>query len=197
MSGYTPVFSTVFNGTLSGKWPTLPVWLTILPLADWRGHIDMTPEAISGRTGWPIDLLLEGINELCKPDPRSRSQIEEGRRLVLIDPARDWGWRVVNIEKYRDKASGRNQVEDGRNAEKVRRYKEGHRRTPEDTGGHRQTPTHTQTQTKTKESVSTTSPSVFNTSGSLTTGNPERFTTKGTGELIRSLTAKKALPRGG
>lgn len=141
MAGYTPVFDTVFNGTLCGRWPTLAVWLTLLPLADWRGHIDMTPEAIALRTGWPINLLLEGITALCEPDPRSRSKDDDGRRLTLLDE-RDWGWRVVNIQVYREKASGVDQIADGRNAEKVRRYK-AKKRTPEDTGGHRRTPQNT------------------------------------------------------
>lgn len=136
MSGYTPVFDTVFNGTLCGRWPVLPVWLTLLPLADWRGHIDMTYEAIAGRTGWPLNLLKEGIQELMKPDPHSRTKAEAGRRLVPLDEERGWGWQVVNISVYRAKASGRDQVEDGRNAEKVRRYKDRHRRTPEDTPKH-------------------------------------------------------------
>lgn len=143
MSNYTPVFKTVFDGTLCGKWPTLPVWLTLLPLADWRGHIDMTPEAIAVRTGWPIDLLLHGIKELCLPDPRSRSKNDDGRRLALISSERDWGWKVVNIQTYRNKASGTDQVVDGRNAEKVRRYKKRHRETLADTTGHQTTPRNT------------------------------------------------------
>lgn len=145
MSGYTPVFESVFGGTLCGRWPDLPVWLTLLPLADWRGHIDLTPQAIAARTGWPLDLLVQGIAALCQPDPDSRSKDEGGRRLVPIDADRSWGWRVVNIQKYRDKASGSAQVADGRNAEKVRRYKERHRQTPADTTGHLGTPTHTHT----------------------------------------------------
>src|SRR5581483_11793784 len=90
----------------------------------------------------PLADLLACIKRFCAPDPRSRSQAEEGRKLVPIDPARDWGWRVVNIQLYRDRASGRDQIKDGRNAEKVRRYKERHR-TPADTGGHRETPPNT------------------------------------------------------
>lgn len=148
MAGYTPVFDTVFNGTLCGKWPILPVWLTLLPLADWRGHIDMTPEAIAARTGWPMDLLIQGIEALCQPDPRSRSKGEDGRRLTLIEPDRSWGWRVVNIGIYREKASGQNQVADGRNALKVKRYKVRHRRTPEDTAAH-QGDTHSDSYTNT------------------------------------------------
>lgn len=104
MSGYTPVFDTVFQGTLCGKWPTLPVWLSILPLADKNGRIDMTPEAIAALTGWPIDMLQKGLAELCRPDPRSRSKAEGGARLKLIDDTRDWGWLVVNHSQYREKA---------------------------------------------------------------------------------------------
>lgn len=103
--GYTPVFDSVFHGTLCGRWPTLPVWLTILPMADRHGHIDMTFQAMSALTGWPIELLRQAVAELMEPDPESRSEAEEGRRLVLIDPEnRQWGWRVVNHGRYREKA---------------------------------------------------------------------------------------------
>lgn len=105
MSGYVPVFDSVFHGTLCGRWPTLPVWLTILPMADKHGHIDLTCQAMSALTGWPIDLLKQAIAELTQPDPESRSEAHEGRRLILIDPDnRQWGWIVVNHEKYREKA---------------------------------------------------------------------------------------------
>lgn len=105
MSGYTSVFDTVFQGTLCGRWPTLPVWLTILPMADKNGHINMTYQAISAVTGWPIDLLKQAIAELMAPDPESRTAVCEGRRLELIDPQnRQWGWRVINHALYREKA---------------------------------------------------------------------------------------------
>lgn len=136
--GYAPVFQSVFRGTLCGRWPDLPVWLTLLPLMDSRGEIDMTHEAIAALTGWPIELLRQAIAALEQPDPRSRSQAEEGRRLVRLEAGRDWGWRVVNHAMYRAKASdlnqSRRQIEDGRNAEKTRRYRERQRHAPADTG---------------------------------------------------------------
>jgi hypothetical protein len=138
--GYTPAFDSIYTGTLYGKWPAAAVWASLLPLIDVRGEINLSHEAIAGVTGWPIDLLRAGIDALCQPDPRSRSKAEDGRRLVLIDPNRDWGWRAVNVGLYRAKAAGANQIADGRNAEKVRRYKERHRKTPADTGGHHETP---------------------------------------------------------
>jgi hypothetical protein len=104
VSGYTPVFDTVYDGTLCGKWPTLPVWLSILPMADKNGLIEMTYQAISARTGWPLELLKQGIAELMAPDPESRTAECEGRRLELIDEHRNWGWRVINHGQYRNKA---------------------------------------------------------------------------------------------
>lgn len=105
MQGYTPVFGSVYAGTLCGKWPTAAVWVSLLPLCDKRGHIDMSHIAISALTGWPLELLRQGISELMKPDPASRSPDEDGRRLILLDPDhRDWGWRVVNHGLYREKA---------------------------------------------------------------------------------------------
>jgi hypothetical protein len=119
VSGYTPIFDSVFQGTLCGKWPTLPIWLTILPLADKNGRIDMTPEAIGLLTGWPLETLKQGLAELCSPDPRSRSKAEGGARLKLIDQDRDWGWQVVNHSQYRERArllaKSAKEVEEGRN----------------------------------------------------------------------------------
>lgn len=102
--GYTPVFDSVYHGTLCGRWPTLPVWLTVLPMADRNGQIDLTYQAISALTGWPTDLLKQAFAELMQPDPDSRSDEHEGRRLVPIDSDRQWGWQVVNHSKYREKA---------------------------------------------------------------------------------------------
>lgn len=36
-----------------------------------------------------------------QPDPYSRTEGEEGRRIVRLDDHRPWGWRIVNHEKYR------------------------------------------------------------------------------------------------
>ena len=124
LSGYTPVFSSIYDGTLYGKWPAAAVFATLLPLADVRGHIDMSPEAIAGRTGWPLELLLQGIEQLCEPDRKSRSQELEGRRLVPLDPGRSWGWSIVNHELYREKArlmaKNAREIEDGKNAARMK-----------------------------------------------------------------------------
>lgn len=131
MSGYTPVFGSMFNGSLCGRWPALAVWATLLPLADRHGHIDMTPEAICALSGWPLDLLKAGISQLCEPDPRSRTKTDDGRRLAPLDPDRDWGWQIVNHSTYREKARKMMQqieaTESGRDAERKRIERERHK----------------------------------------------------------------------
>lgn len=147
--GYTPLFESLTEGSLCGRWPDIGLWPVLLSMADWRGYIDKTPNYISMVTGLPQSEVLACIARFCGPDPDSRSRAEGGARLVLIDPERSWGWKVVNIQLYRDKASGQDQVLDGRNAAKVRRYKERqkdtarHRQTPGDTHSHSNTDTHT------------------------------------------------------
>jgi hypothetical protein len=124
MAGYTPVFSSIYDGTLCGKWPTAVLWASLLPLVDARGELRMSYEAIAARTGWPMDLLRQGIHDLMQPDPDSQSAAEEGRRLVLLDPAKSWGWRAVNHSLYREKARKSSfdsaRAADGRNAERMK-----------------------------------------------------------------------------
>src|SRR6185437_4523047 len=155
MSGYTPVFDSVYEGTLCGQWPALPVWMTILPMADKNGRIDKTPQAISALTGWPLDILTQGLEQLCMPDSRSRSKAEEGARLKLLDADRDWGWQVVNHSKYREKArllaKDTARTESGADAERKRQSR-AVPRCPPDSPSQTHTQTHTQTQTQTSDS---------------------------------------------
>lgn len=155
MSGYTPVFDTVFAGTLCGKWPALPVWLTVLPMADKNGRIDMTPEAIAALTGWPIEMLMLGLEQLCKADPRSRSKDEDGARLKLLEEDRDWGWQVVNHMKYREKARlmGKNETEvlSGKNRDRLN-----DRRSPPTTAAHRPSDSYADTDSNSDSGKETT-----------------------------------------
>lgn len=102
--GYTPVFDSVFQGSLCGKYPETAAWLFLLALADKNGHVDKSPNYIAAVTGMPVDDLLKCIEEFCKPDERSRTTDSDGKRLELIDPSRPWGWRIINHGKYREKA---------------------------------------------------------------------------------------------
>jgi hypothetical protein len=123
MSGYTHVFGSIYDGTLYGRWPMAVVWVSLLPLADRYGRVNLSLEAIAGRTGWPLELLKLGIAQLCEPDPESSSRAQEGRRLVPLNPSRNWGWQIVNHSLYREKARkaahDASRVESGANAARM------------------------------------------------------------------------------
>jgi hypothetical protein len=123
MSGYTPVFKSVFTGSLTGKWPDTGLWVSLLALADKNGELDYTPQYISMVTGLDLKEVEDCLQRFTQPDPMSRSGTDEGRRLVLTDPNRFWGWRIVNFVAYREKArlSAKNarEVEEGRNRDRL------------------------------------------------------------------------------
>lgn len=99
---YAKIFESIYDGSLRKDWRALVTFQQLLVLCDEEGFIDKTPDAISARTTIPIEIIQAGITELASPDPESRSQEEEGRRIVLINPARKWGWRIVNYTNYRE-----------------------------------------------------------------------------------------------
>ncbi|MHB8406334.1 MAG: hypothetical protein ACYDCJ_13020 [Gammaproteobacteria bacterium] len=103
MAGYTKIFNTIWGGSLYGHWEASAVFLVMLSLSDKEGVVDMTPEAIAGTTGWPLELILKGLGELEQPDTRSRTEVMGGRRLLRLDGHREWGWRITNYALYRQK----------------------------------------------------------------------------------------------
>jgi hypothetical protein len=108
---YGKLFASIFDGSLYGHFPGTVVMMALIALADERGEVDMTPEKLAAATAFPLDIVRAGIEYLSQPDPRSRSREMEGRRIVLIDPERSWGWRLVNHAKYRAIRSEENRRE--------------------------------------------------------------------------------------
>lgn len=128
MSGYTPVFGSVFQGSLCGKFPDLPLWLVLLALSNSRGEIDCHPSYIATISGIPEDQVAACIARFCEPDPSSRTPDEDGRRLLPIE-GRGFGWLIVNHRKYREKArlaaKNAREVEAGKNQERLQYRRSG------------------------------------------------------------------------
>jgi hypothetical protein len=99
---YAKVFRQIYDGSLAtvGPWEAMVTFQQFLILSDQFGDVDMTPEVISRLTTIPLDIIKRGIEALTREDPESRTPDEGGRRLILIDTNRHWGWRIVNYEKY-------------------------------------------------------------------------------------------------
>jgi hypothetical protein len=123
---YSKIFASMYDGTLRTRspWEATVTLQQLLILSDSHGQVDMTPEAIALRTGIPLEIIRKGIVALEVPDPDSRLPNEEGRRIVRIDPRRDWGWKIVNFIHYRDLKSENDRREYQKNLMRERRAKE-------------------------------------------------------------------------
>jgi len=99
---YGKIFTSIYDGTLAEDWRALITFQQMIVLCDSDGLLDMTPQAISKRTGIPIEHIKAGIEILENKDPYSRTDNEDGRRILRIDDHRPWGWVIVNHKYYRD-----------------------------------------------------------------------------------------------
>jgi len=99
---YGKLFESMYDGSLREDWIVMIVFQQMIILCDPDGVVDMTPEALSARTNIPLEHIAHAIQELEKPDPKSRSQEKEGRRIIRLSENRDWGWEIVNHQYYRD-----------------------------------------------------------------------------------------------
>ena len=98
---YGKIFDTMYDGTLYGKWEAMVTFQQMIVLCDADGTIDMTPMAISARTGIPREIIDKGIEALEAPDPYTRTPGSDGRRILRLDDHRPWGWSIVNHSKYK------------------------------------------------------------------------------------------------
>lgn len=98
---YGKIFEQMYDSTVAEDWRAMVTFQQLIVLADRKGFIDRTPQAISRRTNIPLEIIQAGLEALERPDPSSRSQEEGGARIIRIDEHREWGWRIVNYESYR------------------------------------------------------------------------------------------------
>ena len=122
---FAKVFASLWDGTLADRWETWSVFVFMLAHCDAQGVIDMTPQAISRRSCIPMDKVEAALEHLAAPDPRSRTATEDGRRIVLLDDHRDWGWQIVNYEHYRNMRDEETRLEQNREA--TRKWRNGKR----------------------------------------------------------------------
>jgi len=163
---YAKIFESIYEGSLVEDWKALIVFQQLVVLCDSEGIIDMTPTAISRRTNIPLEIIKHGLKFLQHPDNSSRTPDENGRRIILLDDHRDWGWFIVNHKKYRDLTDYETIKE--QNRERQKRYREKRNSNVTVTDGneqsrHTDTDTDTNTDTiKDKHNVEAKAPTVRN-----------------------------------
>lgn len=100
MAGYTKLFHSILASTI---WredaATRLVWITMLAMTDKRGDVQASVPGLADFARVPVEECRRALAKLMAPDPDSRTDDHEGRRIMPIEG----GWRLINHRKYRDK----------------------------------------------------------------------------------------------
>jgi hypothetical protein len=101
----------------------LRVWIYLLACADSEGLVFVTVPAIAAHNKMSVDRAREILEKFASPDPDSRNQNHEGRRIAITRES-DFVIEVLNYQNYR--------LKDHTHAERQRRYRERHKRDARD-----------------------------------------------------------------
>lgn len=114
------VFDTMYTGSMVGAGPMV---FALMPYAvthcNADGLVEINPRLVSALIGAPVEDVEQALQYLMSPDPDSRSDAEEGRRLVKEGP---FLYRLVNHAKYRNLQNAEDQRTHTR--ERVRRLRQ-------------------------------------------------------------------------
>ena len=100
---YARVFTTILESSIAEDYETRHVFedlLKVCTIGDNGGIVDMTRQALARKFNMPIEKLNTALEKLEAPDPNSRSQEYDGRRIERLNGHRDWGWQILNWKEY-------------------------------------------------------------------------------------------------
>lgn len=121
---YGKCFESMYEGSMWGKsLAVYAVWGYVIAKQRRRinrMYVELNPQKLAPMFSTTPDVILEAIRDLCTPDLRSRSTVEQGRRLVPVNqnvehdgPRTFW---VVNGFYYRRKRDKEERQEQNRQA---------------------------------------------------------------------------------
>lgn len=93
------------------------VWITMLALKDERHQVMASVPGLAKAANVTREQCEEALRKFLSPDPDSRSQDFEGRRIEKVDG----GWWILNGEKFQRRQSLEEKKE--HNAEYMRKYR--------------------------------------------------------------------------
>lgn len=102
---YAKIFRQIYESSIADNPQVRFTFMDLLVLADSDGVVDMTHESIARITNCPLEWVKSSISALEQPDPRSRTPDENGARLKRLDEHRDWGWVILNYDRFRNIAN--------------------------------------------------------------------------------------------
>ena len=97
---FVKLFTQILDSSIADDRRLRHFFTDLLLCADGEGFVMMTPTALARRIGAPVKEVEWGISELEKPDPRSKTPDNEGRRIEAVEGS-GYGWRILNYVHYR------------------------------------------------------------------------------------------------
>lgn len=95
---YGKFFASTFTGSMFGAGPEVfAVWGYVIANT-FDSEVELNPPLLAAVIGTTPEAIAAAIDFLCQADRRSRSQVEDGRRLI---PDGAFQYRVVNHSHYR------------------------------------------------------------------------------------------------
>jgi hypothetical protein len=117
---YSKLFASITDSTIWAEPNTTRiVWITMLAMSDRFGYVGASIPGLANRARVTIEECEAAINSFLSPDPYSRSQENEGRRIEVADR----GWILLNYERFRDMRDEEARKEYERNRKREQRAK--------------------------------------------------------------------------
>lgn len=119
---YTPLDRSFLTSTLLKEGPVVVAcWTLLLAAADKLGESDMQPSAAASLLRIPDEQAEQAFEILAAPDPKSRNDEYDGRRIVKMDNGH---WQVVSFGKYQALASKAMSISRARKYEQNKRARD-------------------------------------------------------------------------
>jgi hypothetical protein len=118
---YVRVFSSLLDSSLNqNSFPVEARWLFLVMLMiadeDRTGVVDMPVGRLAARAGMTLQQTKKALKLLSSPDHESRSDEQDGRRIIPMEEGKERGWCLVNWQKYKDIARAERRRENVRKA---------------------------------------------------------------------------------
>jgi len=98
---FTKLFSTITDSSVWAESSDVRiVWVTLLAMADRHGYIGASVPGLANRARVSVEVVEEALVKFMAPDPYSRSEEHEGRRLEKVER----GWQLLNYQRFREVA---------------------------------------------------------------------------------------------
>jgi len=114
MAGYAKLHSAILDSTIWNEPNHVRiVWITMLAMADADGYVAAAVPGLAYRAHVSIQECEQALGKFLAPDPYSRTQEHEGRRITEADG----GWILLNYQKHREERNLERRREQNREAQ--------------------------------------------------------------------------------